>query len=128
MSSDESMTHLIHILKVGDRLAAQGLWEAYFRRLVRLARARLARTSTPVADAEDVALGAFDSFYRRAERGECPHLEDRNDLWRLLFVLTVRKALDLVRLLSGETLRPIGLWKMEGYCNGEIAAKLGCVE
>ena len=99
MSSDESMTHLIHILKVGDRLAAQGLWEAYFRRLVRLARARLARTSTPVADAEDVALGAFDSFYRRAERGECPHLEDRNDLWRLLFVLTVRKAINLVRLL-----------------------------
>jgi DNA-directed RNA polymerase specialized sigma24 family protein len=176
MSSDESVTHLIHMLKVGDRLAAQGLWEAYFRRLVGLARARLAGTSTPVADAEDVALSAFDSFYRRAERGEFPHLEDRHDLWQLLLVLTVRKAINLVRyqgrksrgpgrlvslsdlegleadsvlgaepspefaaemvdecrrlldLLPGETLRSMALWKMEGYSNGEIAARLGCVE
>jgi DNA-directed RNA polymerase specialized sigma24 family protein len=34
------------------------------------------------------------------------------------------------RLLDGlgdEGLRPVALWKMEGYTNDEIAAKLGCV-
>jgi len=97
MSSDKSVTRLIRMLKSGDRLAAQGLWEAYFQKLIGLARARLARASTTMADAEDVALSAFDSFYRRAERGEFPRLEDRDDLWQLLFVLTVRKAINLVR-------------------------------
>ena len=97
MPSDGSVTRLIDMLKEGDRLAAQGLWERYFQRLVGLARARLARAPSPVADAEDVALSAFDSFYRRAERGEFPRLEDRDDLWQLLFVLTVRKAINLVR-------------------------------
>ncbi|MGO9599208.1 MAG: ECF-type sigma factor [Isosphaeraceae bacterium] len=175
MSSDKSVTRLIRMLKSGDRLAAQELWEAYFQKLIGLARARLARASTTMADAEDVALSAFDSFYRRAERGEFPRLEDRDDLWQLLFVLTVRKAINLVRyqgrksrgsgrlvslsdldgleadlvlstepspefaaemvdecrrlleLLPDATLRSVALWKMEGYSNGEIAQRLGCV-
>ena len=176
MSSDGSVTRLIGMLKVGNRLAAQELWEAYFQRLVGLARARLDRAPTPVADAEDVALSAFDSFYRRAERGEFPRLDDRDDLWQVLFVLTVRKAINLVRyqgrksrgagrlvslsdlegldvdsvlgaepspelaaemvdecrrlldLLPDARLRSVALWRMEGYSNGEIAARLSCVE
>jgi DNA-directed RNA polymerase specialized sigma24 family protein len=176
MSSDKPVTHLIQLLKAGDRMAAQGLWEAYFQRLVGLARAQLASVPRMVADAEDVALSAFDSFYRRAERGEFPRLEDRNDLWQLLFVLTVRKAINLVRyqgrksrgsgrlvtlsdleglevdlvlgrepspelaaemidecrrlldLLPDPTLRSVALWKMEGYTNLEIAARLGCID
>ena len=36
-----SITRCIGLLKAGDRAAAQPLWEAYFRRLVALARARL---------------------------------------------------------------------------------------
>ena len=71
--------------------------EAYFHRLVALARDRLRGTPRRAADEEDVALAAFDSFYRRAERGQFPKLEDRDDLWQLLFVLTVRKAIDLTR-------------------------------
>jgi DNA-directed RNA polymerase specialized sigma24 family protein len=49
------------------------------------------------ADEEDVALSAFDSFCRGAERGRFPKLHDRGDLWQLLVVLTDRKAIDLVR-------------------------------
>jgi DNA-directed RNA polymerase specialized sigma24 family protein len=176
MSSDVSVTRLIGMLKQGDRVASQQLWEAYFGRLVGLARARLKNTVLLVADEEDVALSAFESFYRRAERGQFPQLQDRDDLWQLLFVLTVRKAINLVhyqgrksrgggrvhslqdlaavgaeeilgtepspelaaqmteecqRLLTrlgDETLRNVALWKMEGYTNMEIAAKLGCVE
>jgi DNA-directed RNA polymerase specialized sigma24 family protein len=96
MSPDVSVTRLIGMLKKGDRAAAQQLWETYFRRLVGLARARLQSTARRLADEEDVALSAFASFYRRAECGRFPRLEDRDDLWQLLFVLTVRKAINLV--------------------------------
>jgi DNA-directed RNA polymerase specialized sigma24 family protein len=96
MSTDGSITHLITRLKEGDHAAAEGLWRAYFERLVALARVRL-RGATRLADEEDVALSAFDSFYRGVERGRFPVLEDRDDLWQVLFVLTVRKAINLVK-------------------------------
>jgi DNA-directed RNA polymerase specialized sigma24 family protein len=34
----------------------------------------------------------------------------------------------LLEDLQEESLRQVALWKMEGYTNGEIAAKLGCIE
>src|SRR5262249_7041587 len=49
------------------------------------------------ADEEDVALSAFDSFCRGARRGRFPHLDDRDNLWRLLVTITARKAFDQVR-------------------------------
>jgi DNA-directed RNA polymerase specialized sigma24 family protein len=49
------------------------------------------------ADEEDVALSAFTSFCRNAERGRFPQLLDRDSLWRLLVVITGRKAAHLVR-------------------------------
>ena len=49
------------------------------------------------ADEEDVALSAFDSFCRGAQRGRFPQLDDRDNLWRLLVVITSRKAVDLAQ-------------------------------
>src|SRR5262249_53125838 len=69
--------------------------ENYFRRLVSLARDRLAGVPRRAADEEDVALSAFDSFCRAAEGGRFPDLHDRDDLWQLLMVITERKACDL---------------------------------
>jgi DNA-directed RNA polymerase specialized sigma24 family protein len=87
-----SVTRWLQQLPEGDQLAVQKLWEAYFPRLVGLARKRLWGTPTQAADAEDVALSAFDSFCRGAEQGRFPRLFDRDDLWQLLLVITVRKA------------------------------------
>ena len=42
-----------------------------------------------------MALSAFDSFCR-GRAGRYPRLADREDLWRLLVVITVRKAFDQV--------------------------------
>ena len=50
---------------------------------------------------------AFDSFCRRAERGQFPRLEDREDLWQVLFVLTVRKAIDHARHESRAIRAPV---------------------
>jgi DNA-directed RNA polymerase specialized sigma24 family protein len=84
-------------LKAGDSAAARQLWERYFRRLVGFARQRLRGAPRQVADEEDVALDAFDSFCRGAEEGRFPQLLDRDNLWRLLVVITARKAAHLVR-------------------------------
>ncbi len=97
MGSDGSVSRLIDGLVVGDELTVQLLWERYFRRLVRLARKKLADAPKRVADEEDVALSAFDSFCRNAERGQFPQLLDRESLWRLLVVITARKSAHLLR-------------------------------
>jgi DNA-directed RNA polymerase specialized sigma24 family protein len=94
-NTTNSVTQCITALKQGDQSAALGLWEAYFRRLVGLARARLRNTPRLIADEEDVALSAFDSFCRGARAGRFPRLDDRHDLWQILVLITVRKAIDL---------------------------------
>ncbi len=97
MSTAGSVTHWIGELKAGHRDAAQQLWQSYFHRLVGLARAKLRGAPRRVADEEDVALSAFDSFFRGVERGRFPQLEDRDNLWKLLVTITARKAVRLVR-------------------------------
>jgi DNA-directed RNA polymerase specialized sigma24 family protein len=165
----------ISAIKRGDQAAATGLWESYFRRLVGLARARLRDVPRLIADEEDVALSAFDSFCRSAEAGRFRRLHDRDDLWQILALITVRKAIDLrnyegrrsratgrvrslteltqdaletigadeptpelaaqlteefqrlMEQLEDPTLRSVAIFKLEGYTNDEIAARLGCV-
>jgi DNA-directed RNA polymerase specialized sigma24 family protein len=95
MDSTGSVTHWISALKAGDEAAAEKLWERYFRRLVGLARKRLRMARRRAEDEEDVALSALDSLYRGARQGRFPRLTDRDDLWRLLVVITTRKAIDL---------------------------------
>jgi DNA-directed RNA polymerase specialized sigma24 family protein len=95
VSDDASVTHWIRMLKGGDAVAAQKLWERYFQQLVRLAHRKLQGTLRAAASAEDVALSAFDSFCRGAEQGRFPQLKDRSDLWQLLVLITARKALDV---------------------------------
>jgi DNA-directed RNA polymerase specialized sigma24 family protein len=90
-----SITHMINLLKAGDGEAACQLWGRYFQRLVDLARVHLSSIPRRASDEEDVAISVFDSLFRRAERGQFARLDDRGDLWQLLYVLTVRKAVNL---------------------------------
>jgi DNA-directed RNA polymerase specialized sigma24 family protein len=91
------VTHWLAQLQCGDGAAAQQLWERYFRRLVGLARARLQNHPRRAADEEDVALSVFRCLCEGAARGGYSRLDDRDDLWRLLVVITERKALNLAR-------------------------------
>ncbi len=58
-----SITRLIDALKNGDDDATRQIWERYIDRLLRLARDRLRALPHAVADEEDVAQRAFDSFF-----------------------------------------------------------------
>jgi DNA-directed RNA polymerase specialized sigma24 family protein len=90
--NDESVSEWIDDLKAGSDVAAQRVWERYFEKLVRLARRKLSSIPRVASDEEDIALSALDSFCRHAANGRFPRLEDRNDLWKLLFTITERKA------------------------------------
>lgn len=89
-----SITQWIGDLREGDLAAAQPLWERYFDKLVNLARSKLQRQRHPrgEADEEDAALSAFNSFCAGVAHGRFPRLADREDLWRILMTITVRKA------------------------------------
>ena len=97
MSPNGSVSRLLGELQAGNEAAVQPLWERYFSRLVMLARQKLRSGPPRAADEEDVALSAFATFCRNAEQGRFPRLLDRDDLWRLLVVVTARKASHLLR-------------------------------
>ena len=95
--ADDNVTLWLEQLKAGDPAAVPPLWNGYFARLVALARQRLRAVPQAAVDGEDVALSAFDSFCQGVKVGRFPKLDDRDDLWRLLFVITTRKARGQVR-------------------------------
>jgi DNA-directed RNA polymerase specialized sigma24 family protein len=124
-ASKGSVTCWIGHLKQGDQWAAQHLWERYFHRLVALARAKLGQAPRLAADEEDAALSAFHILCDGAARGRFDRLGDRDDLWRLLAVITSNKATDLKkwqgRAKRGGA-RVVGEGEMAGGNAGEPAA------
>jgi DNA-directed RNA polymerase specialized sigma24 family protein len=57
-----------------------------------LARRTLGDRGQAGFDADDVVQSAFVTFWKRASSGQFASDLDRNDLWKLLDVITVRKA------------------------------------
>jgi RNA polymerase sigma factor (sigma-70 family) len=97
MASESSVTTWLNRLKKDhDPDAVNVLWRRYFEDMLAAARKRL-RQRIAIADEEDVALNAFDSFVRAAKQNRFPDLNDRDDLWRVLFMLVDRKAINLVK-------------------------------
>jgi len=97
LTNDPSITHWIAALKGGDDDAARRLWEAYFERLVALARGHVGMAASGGSDAEDVAQSVFKSLCLGVERGKFPRLNDRDNLWALLVTMTAYKSRDLIR-------------------------------
>jgi DNA-directed RNA polymerase specialized sigma24 family protein len=115
---ENSVTMWIDGIKAGDGSDIQRLWDRYFERLVRLAGARLPAHGRRTFDEQDVALSAFQSFCDRAGRGQFPQMSGRDDLWRLLATITVRKALATMRHQNRQK-------RGEGRVLGESALLVG---
>lgn len=94
--TDASVTTWIKRIQSDDPVAAQHLWQRYVNRLITLARARLGRIRR-VADEEDIVIVAFEKFLRAAKERRFPKLDDRNDLWQILVIMTEQAAVDEVR-------------------------------
>jgi len=109
MESLGSISIWINKVQAGDEAAIRQLWNQYFPQLVQFARKRLRHSDARMADEEDVALSAFDSYCRHAEQGDYPNLCDLDSLWNLLVTITARKAAHLLRA---------GVRKKRGSGNG----------
>jgi hypothetical protein len=72
--------------------AARVIWEYSYVRLVEMARAMLRSAPRGAQDEEDVALSSLKSFCIAAGDGRFPDLTSRDNLWRILYTITVRKA------------------------------------
>ena len=101
-TDDDPVTRWIEGLKAGDEDAIAGLWSRYFDRLVHLARKKLAHSPRRVADEEDVAVSVFRCLCAGVEQGRLREIADRDDLWRVLVTMTLRKAIDQQRRLAGK--------------------------
>lgn len=74
-----------------DQACAE-LWDVVYEQVTILARKRLSTSSKRIADEEDVALSAINSFVRAAESGRLSSIRNRDELWRVLITITSRKA------------------------------------
>jgi RNA polymerase sigma factor (sigma-70 family) len=92
MMTENPISQWLEGLASGDESAVRRIWDHYFERLLHLARKKLGDADRRMADEEDVALSAFRSFCRGAKQGRFPRLNDREDFWKLLIVITARKA------------------------------------
>ena len=87
-----SDTQWLAELHSGCNQAAQAIFERYFPKAERFASRRLAMVNCREADGEDIALSALKSFFLGVRDKRFPDLCTSNDLWRLLAMLTARKA------------------------------------
>ena len=92
MSSEHSVTDWLTRLKEGDSQAASAIWRRYSQQMIRVARDRMSGMPRRAYDEEDAAMSAFNLFTHRVQAGSFPQLGDRNDLWRLLFLLTTQRV------------------------------------
>lgn len=96
MHDDEPITRWINDLRNGEDQAANCIWQSFCDRLLSVARNRLSAANRTVIDEEDIVLSAMKSFCMGVRRGRYPDLRNRDDLWRLLFVITTRKISDQI--------------------------------
>ncbi len=71
--------------------ACRELWNAVYSRLLIIARTRLAGQHRPAVDEVDLALSAINSFVHAAEAGRLNSVHGRDDLWRVLITILLRK-------------------------------------
>ncbi len=88
----DSISQWICQLRAGDEAAAFHLWDRFFARILHMARRR--RCIDAIVDEEDIAISVFSSLCLGLQNGRFCNLNGRDELWRLIVVMTVRKATD----------------------------------
>ncbi|HEV2948866.1 MAG TPA: sigma-70 family RNA polymerase sigma factor [Gemmataceae bacterium] len=83
---------LVSRWRAGDQDAAKELFDRYASRLVALARKQISQRLASRVDPEDVVQSVFRSFFGRVKAGKF-HIEEQDDLGKLLVRITVHKTL-----------------------------------
>lgn len=124
---DEELLMWIERLKADDPRAPQAIWKALHGRILRYAKRRLSGVKRRVLDEEDVALSAFNSFFRAVSEDRVPKLDDKEDLTRFLITLTTRKATAARRKL-GRQKRGGGKVRGESYFEANDNSDFGLAD
>ena len=95
--SSHSVTRFLARLKEEDSAVAREIWQRFFERLLPLARAKLRGLPDRSVDEEDLLVSVFDRFFRAARENRFAKLDDREDLWQILLMLTERKVIEVYR-------------------------------
>jgi RNA polymerase sigma factor (sigma-70 family) len=123
MSTEESVTDWLHTLsnlsqsQTPYQRAASALYHRYIDRLIGLARKKLSSSRRRASDEEDVAHAALEDLFQGIRHGRFARLDDKQDLWQLLVMLTERRAIDQIR-------RETGRKRGSGRIRGESAFAL----
>lgn len=110
----EEITLLLRRCEQGDEQALAALFQVYIAPLTSLVRARIPRNRSRVDDEEDVALSAMNSFFDGLSRRRFADLTNRDNLWRLLLTITLRK-------LAARRRRDLAAKRGGGAAQGESA-------
>ena len=95
--SRHSVTEVLKQLQAGESAAGREIWQRYVFRLIRLRRRGLRGIPRRASDAEDVAIMAFEAFLRGVANGRYERLDNRDDLWQILVMLTERRSIEMLR-------------------------------
>ena len=100
----ENSKEILEQFKTGDKQAANHLFEQYFDRSVKAASRRIANRPIDGVDSEDVALSAFESMWKRADKMQFSEtdLQDSNEFWKLLCTVIRFKAEKHIRRANAE--------------------------
>ncbi len=93
---DGSVTQLIRDLRNGSDSTAEMLWYRFEHRLKALAGRKLGRQGG-IHEPDDIAIDAFYSFLNRHRDGKFPLLGNRDEAWRMLVVIVIRKAINVIK-------------------------------
>lgn len=91
-----SVTFHLEGMKAGDEESTQAIWGRCFLMIARIAQQQMSGANKRMADDEDVAASVFASLFFGAVDGKFPNVQDRDSLWRLIVVMTRRKAADYI--------------------------------
>jgi DNA-directed RNA polymerase specialized sigma24 family protein len=91
--SSHSVTSLLQAVRGDDSLASWALWNRYVEKLVRLAQKRLSGSNRQIVDGDDIASEVFTEFLKGVQDRRFQQLNDRQDFWQVLAMLTERRVI-----------------------------------
>ena len=95
--NDQTTLHLVEGLKSGDEQAINAIYEKYVARFRGIIAERLRGRVNRIADEEDVSNSVLNSFFAGVNRNRFPSLNDGDDLWQILGMLTKQKIVKYLR-------------------------------
>jgi DNA-directed RNA polymerase specialized sigma24 family protein len=123
-NSHNSVTEWLQQTQEGQESAVGRLWERYFEQLVAVARRRLGHAKPVVVDEEDLAAAVLTSFIAGVQNGRIRTLQNREHMWRLLEIITQRRAADTFRSLNAAKRGGYGEVERRAVSNAELPVRV----